>query len=855
MHGIRRGSFWLRAEESLSNTYRQAALFCLITALAIFGVLPFLHAQTPVTVGYREFNYGATVYKSPTAEKPESKLWWNDGFWWGSLWDPTTNKYRIYRFEAGAQSWINVGPNIDDRPRSLADALWDGQKLYVASHIYAGGSQQSGNTTAANSARLYRYSYDAGTDTYSLDAGFPVLVNSAKSETLVLDKDSTGQLWVTWTQANKVYINRSLGDDLTWGTPFVLPVQGPNLDLDDISTILSFNGDRIGVMWSNQIELKVYFAVHLDSNDDTTWEPAEVALVDATLGAVADDHLNIKMMSDGTGDLFAVTKSSLSGSSSPRIYLLKRALSGVWDHHVVAKNSDDYTRPIVMLDEENRELYVFASCNGTIRKKTVDLDNINFPTGKGDMFIQSDTDLDINDPTSAKHNVNSATGLLVLASDEVSRYYLHNYIALAGSAPQYTLTVNIVGSGSVALSPAGGVYDEGTVVTLTAMPNAGYQFSSWSGDLSGSTNPATITMNADKNVTATFTVTGGSGEVVYHETATGGSSSSTTVATATSLTGVSGHLYLAAIAAKSNTAVNSVSGLGLTWTRVKAQCAGRNQTGVEVWMAHGTPSSGTVSATLASAPSNAVIAVSRYSGVEASSPIGNIVSGNTLGVNGACSGGTDNGSYSFNITTTVNGAMVFGAAAMRNQTHAPGAGYTERAEIVQGATNGSKASVAVQDQSFATTGTATVNGTFGGSVDWAVVAVEIKPQITMGKRGVMAADEEVISNQLSVISYQLEQNYPNPFSANGTFSNPSTMINFSLPEAGQVTVHIYSETGQLVRTLGDHEMAAGRHELLWNGRNQSGNTVAAGVYFYRMTVTGKQGEVVFTKTNRMTMVK
>ena len=81
------------------------------------------------------------------------------------------------------------------------------------------------------------------------------------------------------------------------------------------------------------------------------------------------------------------------------------------------------------------------------------------------------------------------------------------------------------------------------------------------------------------------------------------------------------------------------------------------------------------------------------------------------------------------------------------------------------------------------------------------------------------------------------------------------MINFSLPEAGKVTVNIYSETGQLVRKLVDREMAAGRYQVTWNGRNQFGKTVAAGVYFYRMTVTGKQSEVVFTKTHRMTMVK
>jgi len=70
---------------------------------------------------------------------------------------------------------------------------------------------------------------------------------------------------------------------------------------------------------------------------------------------------------------------------------------------------------------------------------------------------------------------------------------------------QYTLTTATVGSGSVALSPSGGIYNEGTVVTLSATADSGWVFSSWSGDLTGSTNPETITMNAGKTVTATFT--------------------------------------------------------------------------------------------------------------------------------------------------------------------------------------------------------------------------------------------------------------------------------------------------------------------------------------------------------------
>ena len=70
---------------------------------------------------------------------------------------------------------------------------------------------------------------------------------------------------------------------------------------------------------------------------------------------------------------------------------------------------------------------------------------------------------------------------------------------------QYTLTINTVGNGTVAKSPDKTTYTYGEVVTLTANPAVGWSFSAWSGDLTGSTNPTTITMNGSKGVTATFT--------------------------------------------------------------------------------------------------------------------------------------------------------------------------------------------------------------------------------------------------------------------------------------------------------------------------------------------------------------
>jgi hypothetical protein len=76
----------------------------------------------------------------------------------------------------------------------------------------------------------------------------------------------------------------------------------------------------------------------------------------------------------------------------------------------------------------------------------------------------------------------------------------------------YALTTNVgpAGAGQVTSAPSPGcflgtTYSEGTAVTLTAVPNSGYTFLNWSGDVSGNTNPVNVTMNGNKTVTANFT--------------------------------------------------------------------------------------------------------------------------------------------------------------------------------------------------------------------------------------------------------------------------------------------------------------------------------------------------------------
>jgi hypothetical protein len=89
-----------------------------------------------------------------------------------------------------------------------------------------------------------------------------------------------------------------------------------------------------------------------------------------------------------------------------------------------------------------------------------------------------------------------------------------------------------------------------------------------------------------------------------------------------------------------------------------------------------------------------------------------------------------------------------------------------------------------------------------------------------------------LSGTPGVHAYALDQNYPNPF-------NPLTRINFTLPQASSVELKVYDSAGRLVRTLVSDRKTAGKHTVLWNGKNDAGVSVPSGMYFYRMNANGK----------------
>lgn len=497
-----------RSQRAAELNLRRARLggLLMVGLLGASLALPAVAGAAPGDIGYEgPSTVGAGT--APTGSKPQSKLWWNDLSWWASMWDADSGDFHIHRLDLASQTWVDTGVPLDNRYSTHADVLWDADagKLYVASHRF------STSPASGYPSRLYRFSYNAATGTYTRDSGFPVSINNYRTETLVIDKDSTGQLWATWVQGDSVWVSATACaptcDDTKWGTPFT--ISPSSVSADDISSLVAFGGNRIGVMWSDQRTGSDYFAVHSDADVDSVWS-VETALPGPNM---ADDHINLK--SDSSGRVYAAVKTSMTASKDPLTMLLVRSATGAWSRYVFGLVSENHSRPIVQIDEEHRVVHMFAtSASGdTILTKKSSLDSISFASGIGTAVI-TDADGTVNDVTSAKHGVHAASGLVV-AAHSTNKVYFHAFQAL--------------GDGDIARPSAGFTAEPttGTVpltVEFTDKSTGTIESRAWDFDDDGtvdsnSTNPA-HTYSAAGTYTARLTVTNSAGSSSATETIT-----------------------------------------------------------------------------------------------------------------------------------------------------------------------------------------------------------------------------------------------------------------------------------------------------------------------------------------------
>ena len=116
---------------------------------------------------------------------------------------------------------------------------------------------------------------------------------------------------------------------------------------------------------------------------------------------------------------------------------------------------------------------------------------------------------------------------------------------------------------------------------------------------------------------------------------------------------------------------------------------------------------------------------------------------------------------------------------------------------------------------------------------WAIDNLAIQGQIT----------NVAESNTLVPTDWSLEQNHPNPF-------NPVTSIRYALPKSSQVSLTVFNSRGQAIRKLVNRKtQPGGSYSVKWNGKDDAGQQVASGIYFYRLETPD------FVKSNRMVLLK
>ncbi|WP_448614590.1 fibronectin type III domain-containing protein [Modestobacter sp. URMC 112] len=659
----------------------------------------------------------------PSADKPQSKLWHNDGAWWGLL-RSTSGPITVHRLRDHV--WQDTGTVVDDRAASTGDALWEGGKLYVSSRV----------SGSAGTLRVVRMSYESTTDVYSLDAGFPITIGKGGSESITIARDGLSRLWVTYTQGSRVYVAHTTTGDTTWTAPFVIPVPDTTLSSDDISAVIAFGG-KVGVMYSDQQSQVMRFAVHVDTAPDTSWTMEDAY----TGGLAADDHINLKsLLEDDQGRIYAATKTSNDGSGEPSIVVHQRTSAGVWTSAVAATKAENATRPQLALDSTNRQLYVLMTSpesngGGIVYYKRTPLGQLAFTGGKGTPFV-STPNVKVNNPSTTKQAVDGSTGLVVLATDDTNGRYYHGELYL-GSAPpltpapdstpptapqQVTAQATSPTSATVSWQPATDdvgvagyrvLRSTGTAAATQVGTTTGTTFSDpgltasgtysytvhavdAAGNVSPVSDPATVTTPAGSTAPPPAT---GPATFVGAATATG-TTTSTAVASPAGVQ--TGDVLVAAVATRGAPTISAPTG----WTQVRVDANGSTMRQA-VFVKVATSTDGSATFALSKAQST-VVQVLAYRGVSTTSPV--VASAGATSTTATVTSPAAAG--------VTGGPVIAFAGIARTTPLTPDARLVERSEVTTPGTATYKVTAAAGDATApgTTAGpyTTTANGSSGG---------------------------------------------------------------------------------------------------------------------------------------------
>ena len=386
-------------------------------------------SSVPSAATFEDGVFGSTLTHKPTAESAQSKLWFNDGNWWATLVDPTSGELRIGRLDWPTQSWQDTGTLVDDRVGVRTDVIWDGTHLTI---IAAGP-----RPTPGQAARLIRFHYDAKAHRYGVDPDFPITVVASGVETPTIARDSKGVLWLAYVTGGAAVVRHTVGDDYHWVAQAATTISGLGANVQAAS-LLSYGG-RVALAWTVSSDDSLRLATHQDGDADTKWTSTSVVVTGARYGT---DPLALRAYNaTGGWRLFVALgtgqdPTAKSSPLAPAVVLMILEPDGSWTNIQVARKKDNLVHPLLVLDTEDRLVFVVAATSNTgqIVYKRSGLDSVAFEAGSGNPLISSPVDAAVANPTTTKQDVNGQTGLVVLAADETSGRYLHGVVSIGGLA-------------------------------------------------------------------------------------------------------------------------------------------------------------------------------------------------------------------------------------------------------------------------------------------------------------------------------------------------------------------------------------------------------------------------------------
>jgi hypothetical protein len=302
-----------------------------------------------------------------TKDKPQAKTWKYAGQWWSVL--SATGGTKIYRLDGTSWTDILTLNNKSSKP----DCRVVGDLVHLL--LYKG---------ASNNSFIYSIKYDVPTNTYKLWATRPTastLFFPAGSETGTIAVDGTGRMWAASDGASDIVVWYSDAPYTTWSAPITIAT---GVKDDDICALVVIpNQGKIGIFWSNQTTKRFGFRTHADGSSPSAWTadelPASQSAIDNVGVGMADDHMNLKVGSDGT--VYCAAKTSYNTNGFPKLILFVRRPNGVWDNQYTVSMNPEGTQPIVILNEAKHTLKViYASLEngGNILYRESSMDAISF---------------------------------------------------------------------------------------------------------------------------------------------------------------------------------------------------------------------------------------------------------------------------------------------------------------------------------------------------------------------------------------------------------------------------------------------------------------------------------------------